>query len=488
VRKRCTVPPAARAWHAALARDLKCPARHASATDGTALAERLLNVWSTVVEGIMSTIVCATDFSPDSARVVVTAGAFARLLGGAHVELLHVLHAPPNIPSELLDGEVVRDLNEAAEAMIAKQAEMLRARGVEVRTSVRAGLAENLAEHACALHADLLVVGTHGRKGAAHFFLGSVAERTIRTAPCPVVVVPASPAGRLAREDAADAAPLKIVVGVDVSPGSGAALDWLDRLRARAPCDVHLVHLFSPTREHQRLGLEPSVDFQTDKEVIDVIGRELRAHIEAHLPARPGREPPLRIRPSWKDEDDPLAWEAESDDADLLLIGTDQTRHSAALATVRGARLPVLCVPAPRAAAAARPTEPIRTVLVPTDFSPAGNAAVEEAYRLVSGAGGTVVLAHVAKPDQFGLDPSRQEEIETCLLALVPPDVDTARTHTRAFATADRSPGEAILKAVRRFGADMVVIASHGSRHRGHAAVTEHVVWNSPRPVVVVPT
>jgi nucleotide-binding universal stress UspA family protein len=38
---------------------------------------------------------------------------------------------------------------------------------------------------------DLIVMGTHGREGAAHALMGSVAERVVRTAPCPVLVIPA---------------------------------------------------------------------------------------------------------------------------------------------------------------------------------------------------------------------------------------------------------------------------------------------------------
>ena len=38
-------------------------------------------------------------------------------------------------------------------------------------------------------HIDLIVMGTHGREGLAHFLLGSVTEKVIRTAPCPVLVI-----------------------------------------------------------------------------------------------------------------------------------------------------------------------------------------------------------------------------------------------------------------------------------------------------------
>jgi nucleotide-binding universal stress UspA family protein len=132
----------------------------------------------------------------------------------------------------------------------------------------------------------------------------------------------------------------------------------------------------------------------------------------------------------------------------------------------------------------------VRTVLALTDFSPSGNAAIAQAYRLLQPNGGDVVLAHVTKPDPFGLEPTRQEEIENCLLALVPEDVDRANIRTRTFVTADIVPGEAIIKAIRRFAPDLVVMAAQGgtAAHPGdHGMTTEDVVWNSPKPVVVIP-
>lgn len=50
---------------------------------------------------------------------------------------------------------------------------------------------ERIRELASKLGSDLIVMGTHGRTGLAHVFLGSVAERTLRRAPCPVLCVQA---------------------------------------------------------------------------------------------------------------------------------------------------------------------------------------------------------------------------------------------------------------------------------------------------------
>jgi len=428
----------------------------------------------------MSLIVCATDLSPESTTVVSQAADFSRLLG-LPLELFHVLNLP--FSPDVLD-EMVDNLRSSAEEALATQAQPLRVRGIDVRTSVQLGMKDDIVRHARAISAKLLVLGTHSRKGAARFFLGSVAEHAIRTAPCPVMVIPPATQERPIR--AATGAPLEIVVGIDLSPASDAALAWLRELHNRVPCHVRLVHLYSPAREHERLGFDPPIPFEVNREVIGILARDLRAHVHAQV----GSDFALRIRPNWGGEEDPLAWEAEMDDADLLIIGTSQTRRSTALATVRGSHLPVICVPRQQSKAKPEPLAPVRTVLALTDLSPSGNAAIAQAYRLLQPNGGDVVLAHVTKPDRLRLEPSRQEELENCLLALVPEEVDRANIRTRTFVTADLVPGEAIIKAISRFAPDLVVMASQGgtATHPGdHGMTTEDVVWNSPKPVVVVP-
>ncbi len=433
----------------------------------------------------MGLIVCATDFSAASSSVLSIAAAFSRL-SGYPLELFHVFDIPASFSPDVLDEKAVAALRDSAEAQIQKQADALRATGIEVRTSVKLGPPDEIGPHARAVGASLVVLGTHARKGAARLFLGSVAEHTIRTAPCPIVVVPPSASSpRLAGARAGTQ--LKVVAGIDFSPASDTALAWLRELLDLTPCEVRLVHLYSPPREHERLGFDPPLPFEVNQEVVDILARDLRTRIHAAV----GTDFALRIRPKWGGEEDPLAWEAETDDADLLVIGTSQTRHSTALATVRGAHLPVVCVPRRDKAPKPELLAPVRTILAVTDFSPAGNAAIPEAYRLLRPTGGDVVLAHVAKPDRFGLEPARQEEIETCLLGLVPQDIDQAAVRTRTFVTAHVVPSEAILKAINRFEPDLVVMASHGaaSGRRGeHGMVTDDVVWSSPKPVLVVPS
>jgi nucleotide-binding universal stress UspA family protein len=77
-----------------------------------------------------------------------------------------------------------------AEALLAKAAQALRTTGCDVTTSVEEGDPKSrIIDLAAAWHADLIVVGSHGRKGLDRFLLGSVSEAVARHAPCSVELV-----------------------------------------------------------------------------------------------------------------------------------------------------------------------------------------------------------------------------------------------------------------------------------------------------------
>jgi nucleotide-binding universal stress UspA family protein len=81
-------------------------------------------------------------------------------------------------------------LREAVEKKLQPLVEYVRKEGVEARALLLTGFAdEAIVEAAKQQGADLIVMGTHGRRGAARLFLGSVASRVISTAPCPVMTV-----------------------------------------------------------------------------------------------------------------------------------------------------------------------------------------------------------------------------------------------------------------------------------------------------------
>lgn len=141
-------------------------------------------------------ILVATDFS-DASRASVDCGrALAEQFGSA----LHLVHVIPDLTLKALapDGFVVTtpdDLQRQLEADAWKKLEALRSvghpDGVRVVPSVLSSTApaDAIVRYARTEQIDLIVMGTRGRGGVPRLLLGSVAERVVRTAPCPVLTI-----------------------------------------------------------------------------------------------------------------------------------------------------------------------------------------------------------------------------------------------------------------------------------------------------------
>ena len=140
-------------------------------------------------------ILVPVDFSAHSERAVQYATTVANRFG-ARLQLLHVVEDPfvtgawssevyvPNMP------ELLGTLTNAAQQRIAELKERLAAHGFVVETDVVTGQpARTIVEHATSGGFDLIVMGTHGRTGLSHVFMGSIAERVVQKAPCPVLTV-----------------------------------------------------------------------------------------------------------------------------------------------------------------------------------------------------------------------------------------------------------------------------------------------------------
>ena len=116
-----------------------------------------------------------------------------------HIHVVHVIGAMGNgsqegatVPSDLTQES--ERLREHVEQMLVRHTERVpgdyNPSFERLTTHVRLyGTAESISQLAADLEADLVVVGTHGRRGVARLLLGSVAEATVRLAPCPVLVV-----------------------------------------------------------------------------------------------------------------------------------------------------------------------------------------------------------------------------------------------------------------------------------------------------------
>lgn len=140
-------------------------------------------------------ILVGTDFSDPAARALDRAIDLAHRYGAK----LHLVHAwdPPAITygaiaSMALDVQASyeRSAREQLEHRVAERVAELRARGTELESTLAQGVPwEQILEVAERVGADLIVVGTHGRKGLQRALLGSVAERVMRLSTVPVMVV-----------------------------------------------------------------------------------------------------------------------------------------------------------------------------------------------------------------------------------------------------------------------------------------------------------
>jgi nucleotide-binding universal stress UspA family protein len=138
-------------------------------------------------------ILHATDLSRASAPAFARAVDLARR-ARAMLLVVHVLTPPsPFIAPEvsaLTFEELDRRARRAAERQLARLGARARRAGVRARVRLVAGMpAEEIVRQARRARADLIVIGTHARTGLARAFLGSVAQRVLRLAPCPVLSV-----------------------------------------------------------------------------------------------------------------------------------------------------------------------------------------------------------------------------------------------------------------------------------------------------------
>ena len=133
-------------------------------------------------------VLVATDFSEASAPALELAVSIARQ-GGAALTVVHACEIPV-FPEAIPPVDYVTPITAAAGKRLDDLLATIRDRCPDAKRVLKVGSPwEEILEAATDAGADLVVVGTHGRRGLVHAMLGSVAERVVRLSPVPVLTV-----------------------------------------------------------------------------------------------------------------------------------------------------------------------------------------------------------------------------------------------------------------------------------------------------------
>ena len=296
-------------------------------------------------------ILCPVDFSDHSQRAVDYAVALARWYT-ARLTLLHVCDVVPLAPivPEMIPGMTIGpEYRQRVLGDLERFVEPAAADAVPLNYAVAEGhTGQEIVRYAKENSAGLIVMGTHGRAGLERWLLGSVAERVLHRAPCPVLTVPP-------KAPHAHAAPIfkRILCGIDFSDCSLHALEYALSIAQEADAGLTLVHVFETDASMPadwRTSLQPAAV----REALVAMEAERRSRLAHAVPSNIARscavETVMACGPSAR-ELLRLAGERAADvivlgvrgrnATDLLLFGSTTNK------VVRQATCPVLVVNAP---------------------------------------------------------------------------------------------------------------------------------------------
>lgn len=293
----------------------------------------------------IESILVPTDGS-DGANVGAKHGIGLAATFGADLHALSVLNTREIDPSlsmlgssDLSDQEQL--LEDETERVVDRVASRARTyHSGRVTTATERGIpSQRIVEYAETHDIDLIVMGTHGRTGLERALLGSVAEKTLRTASVPVVAVP--PNADISEPD--ETTYRDILVPTDGSEGADIAVEWGLDLAGTYDATVHTVYSVDTgdfTGSEDAAELYDAVE-QTAQDTLETVRQRARA-IDVNVVGTVGSGPAARV----------ILSHSEEHDIDMIVMGTHGRAGieryligSVTEAVVRNADVPVCCVP-----------------------------------------------------------------------------------------------------------------------------------------------
>jgi nucleotide-binding universal stress UspA family protein len=229
----------------------------------------------------VSSILYPTDFSA-TAKQALNHALFLAEQFEAELHMLHavVLHEhDPRAPERRFPepSDILQNLFEIADSEMAQIIEAHQAKTFTLKEAKVKGFSAGqvILDYAQENETDLIVMGTHGRRGPARMFLGSVAEEVIRQADCPVLTL------RSRDQPITGEAMEKILVPIDFSEHSKSALSYAREIAALYGSSLQLVHaieepvypyFYAPAGGFSMVQQLEELRVKTD-EALDTLGR-----------------------------------------------------------------------------------------------------------------------------------------------------------------------------------------------------------------------
>jgi nucleotide-binding universal stress UspA family protein len=280
-------------------------------------------------------LVCAVDFFPASEAALLYATSLARNYDAE----LHVLHVIPPVSSVFASdkhtGELVKKADEDSQFRLEAVAKTAEASGVRTTFEIRFGeVDQEIINGIDEQGADLIVAGTHGRRGFQHWLMGSVCERLLRKVSIPILTVANAKKTGVGKIE-------RILVATDLSDSSSEAATWASSIAEKYGSDITLLHVtdfvMGGVPHLYRDSLLQGINAEM-KQLLPAATQNLNIDIETRVEFGI----PFRV----------VLAIAEQEKIDLIVLGTHGKSAlertllgSTAERIVRGASCPILAIP-----------------------------------------------------------------------------------------------------------------------------------------------
>jgi nucleotide-binding universal stress UspA family protein len=288
-------------------------------------------------------VLCPVDFSDISQHALDHAAAIAHWYE-ATLTLLYVfvtlptMDLPPLVLEDADRARIESDLRRMAAGVPSDVS-------VDVRVEQTESAHREILTQLAATHADLLVLGTHGRSGLQRLFLGSVTEKVIRKATCPTLVVPPR------ASDVPPDAPVRfrrILCPIDFAESSLSALAYALNLAEEADAHLTLLHVIEMPPELREHPLAPNFDVDrihaaaeadARRRLRDLVPDQARTYCTVETDVVEGRAYRRVLQRAAEEEADLIVMGVHGRGAVDLLVFGSTTHH-----VIRAAACPVLIV------------------------------------------------------------------------------------------------------------------------------------------------